>query len=378
MIYIKREGIRVSHPDASQIKSDCASRAEADFHPFYAAAPAAFSRLGSEVLIAGVRAAEPDWKALPAPDGKLAEAFVAAEPADCEVVPMALPPVDCSALAEADSQEQPKADRCPVGVRAQGSVSVDLSLVDCLAPDDLARAGCSESVPVDWDDFLARLMAADRCVVGVRAQRLVWVDLLPADCLALHDLARAGCSESVPAEADSQEQRKGDRCVVEVRAQCSASADLLPVDCLAPHDLARAGCSGSARVDWDDCPARPRAVGHFGMVLEPVDFLPVGSFRSDDYWVRLPDGCSEQAGFPDAQAEALPLLAAHSLGLAGSVVGYSLESASPVWPEELVSPQEPRWLPDAASAFRRGRSAGPDELATLAVSPKTTQAVAAA
>ena len=329
MIYIKREGIRVSHPDASQIKSDCASRAEADFHPFYAAAPAAFSRLGSEVLLAGVRAAEPDWKALPAPDGKLAEAFVAAEPVDCEVVPMALPPVDCSALAEADSQEQPKADRCPVGVRAQRSVSVDLSLVDCLAPDDLARAGCSESVPVDWDDFLARLMAADRCVVGVRAQRLVWVDLLPADCLALHDLARAGCS-------------------------------------------------GSARVDWDDCPARPRAVGHFGMVLEPVDFLPVGSFRSDDYWVRLPDGCSEQAGFADAQAEALPLLAAHSLGLAGSVVGYSLESASPVWPEELVSPQEPRWLPDAASAFRRGRSADPDELATLAVSPKTTQAVAAA
>jgi hypothetical protein len=67
-------------------------------------------------------------------------------------------------------------------------------------------------------------------------------------------------------------------------------------------------------------------------------------------------------------------LAARSQGLADSVVGYSLESASPVWPGAPVSQREPRSPPGAASAFQLGRSPAPDEPAALAVSPRRRRA----
>jgi hypothetical protein len=67
-------------------------------------------------------------------------------------------------------------------------------------------------------------------------------------------------------------------------------------------------------------------------------------------------------------------LAARSQGRADSVVGYSLESASPVWPGAPVSQREPRSPLGAASAFQRGRSADPDEPAALAVSPRRRRA----
>ena len=131
-------------------------------------------------------------------------------------------------------------------------------------------------------------------------------------------------------------------------------------------------------MNWADCRVQTTAVGHFVVVLEPADFPSGGSFPRADYWARLPDGCSGQAGFPDAPQEALPLLAARWRGLADSVVGYSLELASPVWPEAPVSQREPHWLLCAASASRLGRSLDQDEPAALAVSPRTTQALAVA
>jgi len=67
------------------------------------------------------------------------------------------------------------ADRCLVEVLVQRSVLVDL------LPDDLALADCSESAPVGWADYLARLRVADRCLVEVLAQRSASADLLPAD-----------------------------------------------------------------------------------------------------------------------------------------------------------------------------------------------------
>jgi hypothetical protein len=161
----------------------------ADFHLSYAADPAASSRLGSAVLIAGAQAVEQI-------DLKVASAVL-----------WALFPVDFRA--------QRKADRYVVEQPASHSVLAELLPGDCWVPDDLAGGDCSGSAPVHWADFRARLTEVDRCVEVLEGSGSD--DSVPVDCLAPADLVLAGCSRpaQVGCRADCRTQlRAGDHFAV--------------------------------------------------------------------------------------------------------------------------------------------------------------------
>ena len=158
----------------------------ADFHLSYAADPAASSRLGSAVWIAGAQAVEHL-------DLKVASSVLDLRLADCEAARRALLPADCSALAEADFRAQRKADRYVAELPAPHSALADWPPVDCLVRDDLARGDCSGSAPAGWDDCPVRLMVVDRCAVVLVAVCSASDDSVPAYCLAPGDLVPAGC-----------------------------------------------------------------------------------------------------------------------------------------------------------------------------------------
>ena len=198
----------------------------ADFHLSYAADPAASSRLGSAVWIAGAQAVEHL-------DLKLASSVLDLQLADCEAARRALLPADCSALAEADFRAQRKADRYVAELPAPHSALADWPPVDCLVRDDLARGDCSGSAPVGWDDCRVRLMVDDRYVLELPAPHSALADWLLADCLVLNDLARGDCSGSAPAGWDDCPAllMVVDRCAVVLVAVYSASDDSVPAGC---------------------------------------------------------------------------------------------------------------------------------------------------